>query len=95
MGIVALASAINAFVYLGETVIMVQRPQLNLLHSLITCAVAFAGFRFLWLIPRFGAFGAAVGILPPYRRSRKEPCVTPTLRWYSIGKIPGAIFARL
>src|SRR5437667_2833374 len=64
LGIVALASAINAFVYLGETVIMVQRPQLNLLHSLITCAVAFAGL--LWLIPRFGAFGAAVGILLPY-----------------------------
>src|SRR5882757_1865402 len=64
LGIVALASAINAFVYLGETVIMVQRPQLNLLHSLITCAVAFAGL--LWLIPRFGAFGAAVGMLLPY-----------------------------
>jgi O-antigen/teichoic acid export membrane protein len=64
LGIVALASATNAFVYLGETVIMVQRPQLNLLHSLITCVVAFAGL--LWLIPRFGAFGAAVGILVPY-----------------------------
>jgi O-antigen/teichoic acid export membrane protein len=64
LGIVALASAINAFVYLGETVIMVQRPRLNLLHSLITCAVAFAGL--LWLIPRFGAFGAAVGMLLPY-----------------------------
>src|SRR3954467_12537888 len=64
LGIVALASAINAFVALGETVIMVQRPHLNLLHSLITCAVAFAGL--LWLIPRFGALGAAVGILLPY-----------------------------
>ncbi|PYJ24839.1 MAG: hypothetical protein DME91_07065 [Verrucomicrobia bacterium] len=64
LGIVALASAINAFVYLGETVIMVQRPALNLLHSTITCAVAFAGL--LWLIPRFGAFGAAVGTLLPY-----------------------------
>jgi len=64
LGIVALASAINAFVYLGETVIMVQRPHLNLLHSLITCVVAFAGL--LWLIPRFGALGAAVGMLLPY-----------------------------
>jgi hypothetical protein len=44
LGIVALASATNAFVSLGETVIMVQRPHLNLLHSSITCAVAFAGF---------------------------------------------------
>jgi O-antigen/teichoic acid export membrane protein len=64
LGIVALASAVNAFVALGETVIMVQRPHLNLLHSLITCAVAAGGL--LWLIPRFGAMGAAVGILLPY-----------------------------
>src|SRR5437868_647318 len=64
LGIVALASAINAFVALGETVIMVRRPHLNLLHSSITCAVAAGGF--LWLIPRFGAVGAAVGILLPY-----------------------------
>jgi O-antigen/teichoic acid export membrane protein len=64
LGIVALASATNAFVSLGETVIMVQRPHLNLLHSSITCAVAFAGL--LWLIPRFGAMGAAFGILLPY-----------------------------
>jgi len=64
LGIVALASAINAFVALGETVIMVQRPHLNLLHSTITCAVAAGGL--LWLIPRFGAIGAAFGILLPY-----------------------------
>lgn len=64
LGIVALASATNAFVSLGETVIMVQRPHLNLLHSAITCVVAFAGL--LWLIPRFGPLGAAVGILLPY-----------------------------
>ena len=64
LGIVALASATNAFVSLGETVIMVQRPRLNLLHSSITLVVAFAGL--LWLIPRFGPLGAAVGILLPY-----------------------------
>ncbi len=64
LGIIALASAINAFVALGETVIMVQRPRLNLLHSSITCAVAAGGL--LWLIPRFGAMGAAFGILLPY-----------------------------
>jgi O-antigen/teichoic acid export membrane protein len=64
LGVVALASATNAFVSLGETVIMVQRPHLNLLHSSITCVVAFAGL--LWLIPRFGPMGAAVGILVPY-----------------------------
>ena len=54
----------NAFVSLGETVIMVQRPHLNLLNSSITCAVAFGGN--LWLIPRFGVTGAAFGILLPY-----------------------------
>jgi O-antigen/teichoic acid export membrane protein len=64
LGIIAVASATNAFVSLGETVIMVQRPRLNLLHSSITCVVAFAGL--LWLIPRFGPLGAAVGILLPY-----------------------------
>jgi O-antigen/teichoic acid export membrane protein len=64
LGIVAFASAFNAFVALGETVIMVQRPRLNLLHSSITCTVAAAGL--LLLIPRFGVMGAAFGILLPY-----------------------------
>src|ERR1700751_2145487 len=64
LGIVALASATNAFVSLGETGLMVQRPHLNLLHSAITCVVAFAGL--LWLIPRYGPLGAAVGIFLPY-----------------------------
>ncbi|MGE5214781.1 MAG: oligosaccharide flippase family protein [Nitrospirota bacterium] len=77
LGIVALASATNAFVSLGETVIMVQRPHLNLLHSVITCVVAFAGL--LWLIPRFGALGAAIGILLPYVVQGTLRYVT--LRW--------------
>src|SRR6266571_1325176 len=64
LGIVAAACATNAFVTLGETVIMVQRPRLNLLNSSITCAVAVAAN--LWLIPRFGVTGAAFGILLPY-----------------------------
>src|SRR5216110_3721060 len=64
LGIVGIACATNAFVSLGETVIMVQRPRLNLLNSSVTCAVAFGAN--LWLIPRFGATGAAFGILLPY-----------------------------
>jgi O-antigen/teichoic acid export membrane protein len=64
LGIVAVACATNAFVSLGETVIMVQRPRLNLINSSITCAVAIAAN--LWLIPRFGVTGAAFGILVPY-----------------------------
>ena len=64
LGIVALACATNAFVSLAETVIMVQRPRLNLLNSIITCAVALTAN--VWLISRFGATGAAFGILLPY-----------------------------
>src|ERR1044071_2913316 len=64
LGIVGIACATNAFVSLGETVIMVQRPHLNLLNSSITCAIAFSAN--LWLIPRFGVTGAAFGILLPY-----------------------------
>ena len=64
LGIVAIACATNAFVSLGETVIMVQRPHLNLLNSSVTCAAAFGAN--LWLIPRFGVTGAAFGILLPY-----------------------------
>ena len=64
LAIVALACATNAFVSLAETVIMVQKPRLNLLNSIITCVVALTAN--LWLISRFGATGAAFGILLPY-----------------------------
>jgi len=64
IGIVALACATNAFVSLAETVIMVQKPRLNLLNSIITCLIALTAN--LWLISRFGVTGAAFGILLPY-----------------------------
>lgn len=64
LGIVAVACATNAFVNLGETVIMVQRPALNLLNSVITCVVGSTA-TFL-LIARFGVLGAALGILITY-----------------------------
>jgi O-antigen/teichoic acid export membrane protein len=64
LGIVALACATNAFVGLAETVIMVQKPRLNLLNSVITCVVALTAN--VWLIARFGVTGAAFGILLPY-----------------------------
>jgi O-antigen/teichoic acid export membrane protein len=64
VGIVALACATNAFVSLAETVIMVQKPRLNLLNSMITCVVALTAN--LWLISQFGVTGAALGILLPY-----------------------------
>ena len=61
LAIVAIACATNAFVNLGETVIMVQRPGLNLLNSLITCAVGSTATFFL--ISQYGVMGAAFGIL--------------------------------
>ena len=64
LGIVAIACATNAFVSLAETVIMVQKPRLNLLNSIITCAISMTAN--LWLISRFGVTGAAFGILLPY-----------------------------
>ncbi len=64
LAIVAAACGTNAFVSLGETVILVQRPRLNLINSIIACAVAVVAN--LWLIPRYGITGAAVGILVPY-----------------------------
>jgi O-antigen/teichoic acid export membrane protein len=62
--VVAIACATNAFVNLGETVIMVQRPGLNLLNSLITCVAG--SMATVWLISRFGVMGAALGILTSY-----------------------------
>ncbi|MEY2601775.1 MAG: hypothetical protein QOJ36_1094 [Verrucomicrobiota bacterium] len=61
LAIVAIAWAANSFINLGETVIMVQRPGLNLLNSLITCAIG--GSATFCLILRFGNLGAAFGIL--------------------------------
>ena len=62
--VVGIACATNAFVSLGETAIMVQRPHLNLVNSSVTCALAFGAN--VWLIPRFGVMGAAFGVLLPY-----------------------------
>jgi O-antigen/teichoic acid export membrane protein len=64
LDIVALACGTNCFVGLAETVIMVQRPRLNLLNSAITAVIAVvANF---WLIRSLGVLGAAFGILLPY-----------------------------
>ncbi len=62
--IVALACGTNCFVGLAETVIMVQRPRLNLLNSAMTAVIAVAAN--IWLITSLGVLGAAFGILLPY-----------------------------
>ena len=64
LAIVAAGCATNAFVSLGETVILVQRPRLNLVNSIIACTIAVPVN--LWLIPRYGVTGAAISILVPY-----------------------------
>jgi O-antigen/teichoic acid export membrane protein len=62
--IVAVACALNAFVSLGETILMVERPRLNLINSTVAFAAAVA--LNLALIPILGPFGAALGMLLPY-----------------------------
>jgi len=62
--IVAIACGTNAVVGLAETVIMVQKPRVNVLNSSITCVVAFIAN--LFLIRSFGVMGAAFGILLSY-----------------------------
>jgi O-antigen/teichoic acid export membrane protein len=64
LAVVAFGCATNSYVSFGETIIMVQRPGLNLIHSLITCIVA--AVANLLLIPRFGAMGAACALLIAY-----------------------------
>ena len=64
LGIVALACAVDAYIGLGESIIMVQHPRLNLANSAIACVLA--GAANLWLIPGFGVMGADIGILIPY-----------------------------
>jgi O-antigen/teichoic acid export membrane protein len=62
--IVAIACGTNAIVGLAETVIMVQKPRVNVLNSSVTCVAAFIAN--LFLIRSFGVMGAAFGILLPY-----------------------------
>jgi O-antigen/teichoic acid export membrane protein len=67
--------ALNAFVGLGETILMVARPKINLMNSTIAF-VAAIGLNLL-LIPAFGALGAALGIFSPY-------LIKGVLRWIEI-----------
>ena len=64
LAVVGAACATNAFVGLGETILMIQRPAWNVVNTTIAFAVAVA--LNLVLIPRYGAIGAAVGMLGPY-----------------------------
>jgi O-antigen/teichoic acid export membrane protein len=62
--IVGVACALNAFVGLGETILMVERPKINLVNSTIAFGAA-VGLNIV-LIPAYGPLGAAIGMLVPY-----------------------------
>jgi O-antigen/teichoic acid export membrane protein len=64
VAVIAAGCALNAFVGLGETILMVEHPKINLINSMVAFAAA-VGLN-LALIPAFGALGAALGILGPY-----------------------------
>ncbi len=59
-----IAHATNSFVGLAETVIMIQRPKLNLMNSGFTVGLQFTAS--LLLIPWLGATGAALGMVLAY-----------------------------
>ena len=64
VAIVGAACAMNAFVGLGETILMVELPKINLINSMIAFAAA-VGLNLIF-IPAFGPLGAALGMLVPY-----------------------------
>ncbi|MBA3830472.1 MAG: oligosaccharide flippase family protein [Chthoniobacterales bacterium] len=62
--IIGAACAMNAFVGLGETILMIERPGINLFNSTIAFVSA-VGLNLIF-IPAFGPLGAALGMLVPY-----------------------------
>jgi O-antigen/teichoic acid export membrane protein len=64
VAIASIACATNAFVGLGETILMIERPAINLMNSTIAFAAAI-GLNLI-LIPAWGPLGAAIGMLVPY-----------------------------
>ncbi|CAA9252969.1 MAG: hypothetical protein AVDCRST_MAG42-2330 [uncultured Chthoniobacterales bacterium] len=64
VALLAIAHATNSFVGLAETVIMIQRPMLNLINSGGTVVLQFGAS--LLLIPSLGATGAALGMVLAY-----------------------------
>lgn len=62
--LLAIASGINTVVALAETVILVRHPMMNLLNSGLAALLGIG--LSLWLIPRYGPLGAALGMIVPY-----------------------------
>lgn len=76
LAVAGAACALNAFVGLGETILMIQRPTWNVFNTAIAFVAAVS--LNLVLIPRFGAMGAAAGMLVPY-------VIQGALRGFEIG----------
>jgi O-antigen/teichoic acid export membrane protein len=64
VAVIGAACALNAFVGLGELILMVKRPSLNLMNSAVAIAATIALNTVL--IPTYGPLGAAIGMLVPY-----------------------------
>ena len=64
VALLAIAHATNSFVGLAETVIMIERPKLNLINSGATVVLQLGAS--LLLIPWLGATGAALGMVLAY-----------------------------
>jgi O-antigen/teichoic acid export membrane protein len=64
VSVIGAACALNAFAGLGELVLMVSRPAVNLANSCVALAAAI-GLNLI-LIPAYGPLGAAIGMLVPY-----------------------------
>jgi O-antigen/teichoic acid export membrane protein len=64
VALLAVAHATNSVVVLAETVIMIERPKLNLINSGATAVLQFGAS--LLLIPWFGATGAALCMVLAY-----------------------------
>ena len=64
VALLAIAHATNSFVGLAETVIMIQRPKLNLINSGTTVVLQFGAS--LLMIPWLGATGAALCMVLAY-----------------------------
>jgi O-antigen/teichoic acid export membrane protein len=64
LSILAGVCALNAFVSLGEPILMIHRPAANLVNSMVALGAAVTAL--IVLIPLYGPAGAAVAMLVPY-----------------------------
>lgn len=64
LAILGAACALNAFVGLGETILMIRHPAWNVINTAAACTIAV--LLNVMLIPQLGVLGAAIGMVVPY-----------------------------